>query len=52
MTINEAKEIVGDRAKWELLHMKRALSMLGALNTQDEDRRLDAVNALLKGKRN
>lgn len=48
MTKTEAKEILGDRAKWELRAMKRALKTLGILNTDDDNLRLEAVKTLLK----
>lgn len=50
MTIKQAKEILGNRAKWELKNMKHALSTLGALNTPEENERLAAVKVLLKEK--
>ena len=49
MTYTEAKQIVGDRATWELHAMKRALSALGGfLNTQEENRRLVAIKLILR----
>lgn len=51
MTLQEAKNILGDRATWELKNMRKALSMLSALNTTEEDRRLEAVNTLLKNRK-
>ena len=51
MTVKEALEIVGNnRAIWELRNMKRALSILRMFNTEEEEKRLAAVNALLKEK--
>lgn len=51
MTVQEAKELLGDRASWELKNMKRALSMSVLLNTPEEDRRLKAVTVLLNVKK-
>jgi len=51
MTRIEAREILGNRATWELQHMKRALEMLPLLNTPEENTRLDAVKVMLKRER-
>jgi hypothetical protein len=48
MTLPEAKKILGNRAKWELQNMKRALTFLGALNSQEENQRLEACRVMLK----
>lgn len=48
MTKEKAKEILGDRAIWELRNMRKSLSMFGFMNTEEEDERLEAVNTLLK----
>jgi hypothetical protein len=48
MDIKEAKEILGDRATWELKNMKRALMMLPILNTDEDNQRLEAVKVMLK----
>ena len=48
MDKTQAKEILGDRATWELKNMKRALSFCGALNTAEENERLEAVKVMLK----
>lgn len=51
MTVKEALEIVGNnRAIRELRNMKRALSILRMFNTEEEEKRLAAVNVLLKEK--
>jgi len=47
MTIAEAKQILGDRPRWELLKIKRALSMLELMNTPEEAQRLEAARLLL-----
>lgn len=48
MTTQEARAILGDRAHWELIHMKKALSMFPVMNTDEEKQRLEAVKVLLK----
>lgn len=48
MTRKEALDIIGNRAaRWELVAMRRALSVLNLLNTPEENRRLEAVKVLL-----
>lgn len=49
MTYLQALEIVGRRPRWELLAMRRALSMHAWLNSAEESQRLAAVKVLLKG---
>ena len=48
MSIDQARQIVGNRAHWELLAMRKALSMHAWLNTPEESQRLAAVKTLLK----
>lgn len=48
MTIEHAKTILGNRAKWELQAMRKALSMHPWLNTVQENERLQAVRIVLK----
>lgn len=48
MELKEAKEILGDRATWELTAMKRALSSIPFLNTDEDNQRLEAVKVMLK----
>ena len=50
MNIQEARKILGDKAIWELKNMKRALTFLGALNTPEDNKILEAVKILLKGR--
>jgi len=47
MTLERAIKILGSRAKWELQNMKRTLSTLSLLNSDEEDERLDAVSFAL-----
>jgi len=48
MTKQKARQILGNRATWELKNMRKALSMLSILNTPEEDERLEAVKTMLK----
>lgn len=48
MTIEKAREILGDRAKYELLNMRKALSTFPILNSDEENERLEAVEVMLK----
>lgn len=48
MSIDQAKKILGNRAKWELQAMLKALKMHQWLNTPQENERLEAVKTLLK----
>lgn len=48
MDLKEAKEIVGNRASWELVNMKKALSMCPMLNTEEENKRLEASKIVLR----
>lgn len=50
MTKEKAKALLGDRARWELVQMKKALSMLPLFNSDEENERLEAVKVLLKSK--
>jgi hypothetical protein len=50
MTLLQARDIVGNRARWELIAIRRALSMLQYLNTPEEMQRLQAVRVLLRHK--
>ena len=48
ISLKEAKQLLGDRATWELKNMKKALTIMRAINTDEEEKRLSAVNLLLK----
>jgi len=50
MTLLQARDIVGDRARWELIAIRRAPSMHQWLNTPEEMSRLLAVRVLLRHK--
>ena len=51
MDINEAKKIVGNQPRWALQNMVKALSMLPVLNTDEENKRLEAAKIGLRKKR-
>lgn len=52
MTTQEYIQQYQRTAKWELLNIKRALELFGGyLNTDEENRRLEAVKTVLKLKR-
>ena len=47
MTRPQAINIVGARARWELVAMKKALEMMPFFNSDKDEERLEAVNVLL-----
>ena len=51
MTIEKAKNILGDRAIWELKAMRKALSIMSILNSDEENERLEAIKTILKSDR-
>ena len=51
MTIDQARAIAGNYARWELSAIKKALSLLQWLNTEEEKQRLEAVKILLRAKK-
>lgn len=48
MTKIEAKNLLGDRAEWELKAMIRALSIMPFFNTDEDNQRLEACKILIK----
>lgn len=48
MSKDQALQILGNRARWELLAIKRALSIHQWINTPEENQRLEAAKTLLK----
>lgn len=50
MTLQQAQSIVGNRAKWEMQAIRKALSMHAWLNTPEENQRLQAVRIILSNK--
>ena len=51
MTIEEAKQIVGNQPSWALRNMIKALSMLTFFNTPEDDRRKVAAKIILKARK-
>ena len=51
MTLEENITQYKDNPTWELKNIKKALEMLGGfLNTDEDNRRLEAVKIILKGR--
>jgi hypothetical protein len=50
MTLEQARDILGNRPRWEIIAMRRALSIHQWLNTPEENRRLEACKTILKAK--
>tara|TARA_R110002012_G_scaffold281239_1_gene470242 strand:+ start:542 stop:694 length:153 start_codon:yes stop_codon:yes gene_type:complete len=50
MTLEEAKKVVKPQPRWAIKNMVKALKMLRALNTEEEERRLLAGEIILKNK--
>ena len=48
MNVKEAHTIIGNSPTYALKNMVKALSMLRALNTEEEERRLEAGKIILK----
>jgi len=48
MDIKEARELVGNRAEWELRAMVKALESLPLLNSDADNERLKACKIVLK----
>jgi hypothetical protein len=48
MEFNKAKEILGNKADWELKAMRKALKMLPFFNTEEDNERLEAINTYFK----
>jgi len=46
--VKRAENLIGNRADFELRNMKKALSMLSALNSPQDNQRLKAVKTILK----
>lgn len=51
MSLDEAKKILGNVDKNDVQGIKKALSMMRALNTEDEEKRLAAARVWLKNKK-
>ena len=51
MTIEEAKEIVGNQPTWALRNMVKALKMLPLMNTAQDEKRLSAAVMVIKSRK-
>lgn len=50
MTLDQAKQLVGNQPTWALRNMVKALKMLPALNTAEDNERLEAAQFILKAR--
>lgn len=48
MTLDQAKQLVGNQPTWALRNMVKALKMLPALNTAEDNERLEAAKFIIK----
>jgi hypothetical protein len=51
VTLNEARELVGNQPTWALKNMVKALKMLPLMNTKEDERRLAAAALIIKSRR-
>ena len=51
MTIDQAKEIVGNQPTWALKNMVKALKMLPFMNTAEDEKRLAAAVMVIKSRK-
>lgn len=51
MTLEEAKEIVGNQPTWALRNMVKALKMLPLMNTAQDEKRLAAAVMVIKSRK-
>ena len=51
MTLDQAKQLVGNQPTWALRNMVKALNMLPALNTAEDNERLEAAKFILKNRK-
>ena len=51
MTYQEAKKIIGNRPRWEIKNIVKALSIASWHNTQKESERLEAGKIIFKGEK-
>ena len=48
MSLQQAENILGDKASWELKAMKKALTSMRAVNSVEDEKRLAAVRVYLR----
>lgn len=51
MNIKEARERVGNQPHYALINMKKALEMLPLLNSEEDNKNLEAVKMVLRANR-
>jgi hypothetical protein len=51
MTLEQAKQIVGNQPDWALKNMVKALKMMPILNTAQDEQRLAAALVVLKSRK-
>ena len=51
MTLDQAKQLVGNQPTWALKNMVKALKMLPALNTAEDELNLQAAKIVLKDRK-
>jgi hypothetical protein len=51
MTLDQAKEIVGNQPTWALRNMVKALKMLPLMNTAQDEKRLAAAVMIIKSRK-
>lgn len=51
VTLNEARELVGNQPTWALKNMVKALKMLPLMNTGEDEKRLAAAKLIIKERR-
>lgn len=51
MTLDEARELVGNQPTWALKNMVKALSMMTWRNTGEDEKRLAAAKLIIKERR-
>jgi hypothetical protein len=50
MTLDQAKQLVGNQPTWALRNMVKALKMLPALNTAEDNERLEAAKFIIQAR--
>lgn len=51
VTLDEARELVGNQSTWALKNMVKALSMMTWRNTVEDEKRLAAAKLIIKERR-
>lgn len=51
VTLDEARELVGNQPTWALKNMVKALNMLPLMNTEEDEKRLAAAKLIIKERR-